>query len=511
MKKKYAFLLLISLLGIVFLNAQQLQLDTTYGVDGINNANVDLTVTYKYPDNKIIAVTKPTASYPSLMPTIRVHKYTEDGALDTTFGTNGIANYIATSFKDRFDMYGVTVQPDGKILTYGQTYQVGSTSYYYQFFICRFNENGTVDTNFGTNGIIKHSLNTFNQKRERFLDAVVDENNKITAVGYTEIDGYLDSNAVAMRFLSDGTVDTTFGTDGVMQFSPNTYDFFSKIYLLGPSTYMMVGGTNVTTTDRDAYILKITENGTFDNNFGTNGSITINFSAGLDSISKIFFLADNTMLAAGTSVGSVAFAKINANGTLDTSFNGDGMNTTYVPVPNHYPLTGGNIELLPDGKFILASTCKRNDDSTNNYDYGIARLNANTSLDTSFMTNGVYVDVVTGTNEFARGIYVQQDGKVLVLVNGRIYRYINFSPLTLTDVIANYTINLYPNPARDYFIINSDEQINEIEIYSIDGKLIQTITNLAENKIDVTHLISSLYFIKISNSKFSKTIKLIKQ
>jgi uncharacterized delta-60 repeat protein len=286
---------------------------------------------------------------------------------------------------------------------------------------------------------------------------------------------------------------------------------FNKIYLVGPSTYVMVGGTNITTTDRDTYILKINENGTFDQNFGTNGYITLNFSAGLDYISKIFFLPGNTMFATGTSVGSVAFAKITANGTLDTTFSGDGMNTTYVPVPNHYPLTGEHIEFLPDGKFILASTCKRNDDSTNNYDYGIARLNANTSLDTSFMTNGVYVDVVTGTNEYARGVYVQQDGKIIVLVNGRIYRYVNFSPLNVTDVDTNYIVNMFPNPASNYFTINTSESINEIEIYSNDGKLIQTTINLPEDKIDITHLSSGLYFVKINNSKNYKRLKLLIQ
>lgn len=508
MKKKYSFLLLTSLFSIAFLNAQQLQLDTTYGVNGINNTNLDLTVNYKYPDNKIVVVTKPNASYPSLMPTIKVNKYNEDGSIDTSFGTNGVANYTATNNRDRFDMYGITIQPDGKILTYGQTYQVGSTTYLYNFFICRFNENGSTDTTFGTNGIIKYSINTFNQKKERFLDAIVDENNKIIAVGYTEIDGYLDSNAVAMRFMPDGTVDTTFGANGVVEFSPNSYDFFNKIYLVEPSTYIMVGGTNVTATDRDVYLLKITENGDFHENFGTNGTLTINFSAGLDYISKIFFQPDQSMLVAGTSVGSVAFAKITENGTLDTSFSGDGMNTTYVPVPNHYPLTGEHIELLPDGKFILTSTCKRNDDSTNNYDYGIARLNANTTLDTSFMSNGVFVDVVTGTNEYARGIYVQQDGKVIVMVNGRIYRYVNFSPLSLTEINTNHTINLYPNPASDFFIINTEEPINTIEIYSYDGKLIQTYINLNDNKIDVNHLNSGLYFIKINHSS---TLKFLKQ
>ncbi|WP_333695874.1 T9SS type A sorting domain-containing protein [Flavobacterium sp.] len=510
MIKKYVILLTFSILNMFLLNAQQLQLDPTYGVNGINTANVDLTVTYKYPDNKIIAVTKPTVSYPSLLPTIKIYKYTENGTIDTSFGTNGIANYTATSFRDRFDMYGVTVQPDGKILTYGQTYQVGSTTYLYNFFICRFNENGTTDTSFGTNGIIKYSLNTFNQKKERFLDAVVDENNKIIAVGYTETDGFLDSNAVAMRFLPDGTVDTSFGTDGVFQFAPNTYDYFNKIYLVEPSTYIIVGGTNVTTTDRDVYVLKITENGTFHENFGTNGTLTLNFSAGLDYLYKIFFQPDQSMLAVGTSVGSVAFAKIHANGTLDTHFSGDGMNTTYVPVPNHYPLTGEHIELLPDGKFILASTCKRNDDSTNNYDYGIARLNANTTLDTSFMNNGVFVDVVTGTNEYARGIYVQQDGKVIVLVNGRIYRYVNFSTLNIAEVNASTDIYLHPNPAKDNFTIISKEAIQDIEIYSNDGKLIQRNVNVSDNTIAISHLKSGLYFVKIKNYKSIKTLKLIK-
>ena len=75
-------------------------------------------------------------------------RYNSDGTLDTSFGTNGIVtNSGINQGKD------VVIQPDGKILVTGNP-----TNTRVEFGVARFNSNGSLDTSFGTNGIASHSI-----------------------------------------------------------------------------------------------------------------------------------------------------------------------------------------------------------------------------------------------------------------------------------------------------------------------------------------------------------------
>jgi hypothetical protein len=83
----------------------------------------------------------------------------------------------------------------------------------------------------------------------------------------------------------------------------------------------------------------------------------------------------------------------------------------------------------------------------------------------------------------------------------------NESSPTLFENSKKNDFALFPNPvANTIFIKNSDKQINTLVIYSIFGQ--EVITKKNTNKMDVSHLKSGLYFVKINNNQ---TIKFIKQ
>lgn len=507
----YYFLLFINSISI----AQPFNLDVTYGNSGINNTNVSLETSIILNDNKILVPYKLSPSYPYSSPAIGIRKFNSDGTLDMSFGTNGVGLYTPTSFADRFEIYGVKVQPDGKIVIVGQTHTVGGFAYYYNFFIFRFNSNGTTDTTFGTNGLVKYSINTFNTLRERFLDVAIDNNNRIIAVGYTTADVDSKTDALAIRFDSNGVLDTTFATNGVLKLNIPDSDYFSQIHILDDSKILLIGGTTLTSTNQDFLIAKIDDLGVFDTTFGTNGKSSIDFNLGVDSPSKLFFKPNDKMMIVGTSTintlsSRAAFAQINSDGSLDNSFSTDGKNVTYIPVPNHYNIGAPFIDVLPDNKYIITSTTKRNDNSTNNYDYAVARINEDTTLDNSFSNNGVYVNVITATNEYARNIYVQSDGKIVVLVNGTIYRYLGSTVLT-NQVFNNETdrITIFPNPFNEIIQIKSLDELKKIEVFDIQGKKIRE-QNIDLEQIVLSSLENGIYFLKITTENqviYKKIIK----
>jgi uncharacterized delta-60 repeat protein len=404
-------------------------------------------------------------------------------------------------FKDRFEIYNLIKQPDGKIIIAGQTHQVGGFVYYYNFFLFRFNADGTADNTFGTNGLVIYSINTTAQFRERFLDLALDSSNRIVAVGFTTADIDEKNNAVAIRFLPNGSIDPAFATNGVLELNFANSDFFNHIYFTDNNALLITGAT-VQSPNQNMFIAKIDDTGTFDNTFGNNGMTTIDFGSGSSfSPTKIFFKPNDKLMVVGTSTSDLgsraAFVQLNSDGSLDTSFSTDGKNLTVIPVPNHYSIGAPYVALMPDNKYLIASTTKRNDDSSNNFDFAVARIKEDTTLDFSFESSGVFVNVVTGTNEFVRGLFIQSDAKALVFVNGTIRRYIVDGLLSITEPESSTNnLTVAPNPFKDKIELMTTREIQKVDIYNIEGKLLKTVRSLFD-EIDLADLEKGIYLVKI--------------
>ena len=81
---------------------------------------------------------------------------------------------------------------------------------------------------------------------------------------------------------------------------------------------------------------------------------------------------------------------------------------------------------------------------------------------------------------------------------------------TFTKELAETNIELYPNPARDYMVVMSSDNIESYTIFNLSGeKVIQGIPN--SSTINVTDLQSGLYFILFESKEGRKTSKFVKQ
>lgn len=74
---------------------------------------------------------------------------------------------------------------------------------------------------------------------------------------------------------------------------------------------------------------------------------------------------------------------------------------------------------------------------------------------------------------------------------------------TNTDVInpTLEAISIYPNPAKNYFELNSIQNVDQISIYSIDGKMVKNFRSITSNKMDISDLNQGSYVIKIHRGK----------
>ena len=133
-------------------------------------------------------------------------RYTPDGRLDGTFGSNGTT---IGDFGHGGIAEAVVVQPDGKLLVAGNA--IGD------FALARFDADGSQDLAFGTGGLVTTDFGPLvgnTPATDYAHDLAVDTDGSIVVVGTTEFGG--GSDFAIARYDSDGDLDPGFGTDGLL-------------------------------------------------------------------------------------------------------------------------------------------------------------------------------------------------------------------------------------------------------------------------------------------------------
>jgi hypothetical protein len=194
--------------------------------------------------------------------------------------------------------------------------------------------------------------------------------------------------------------------------------------------------------------------------------------------------------------GGLAFAKLDANGILDTSFSGDGINLTNIAVPNHFTIGAENypgissdlIKQMPNGDYISCMTVRQ----SNSYNYIIAQLNENTTLDTAFMSNGYLLNDVTAW-DWARFAHLQSDNKLVVMVSAILYRYQDYIALTSPEVQTVLPV-MYPNPTKAS--LDLGQTYDEVILFDALGK--QVFSRNQVETLDLSSLEAGVYYVQVA-------------
>jgi uncharacterized delta-60 repeat protein len=322
-------------------------------------------------DSKIVIAG--VAGYPSQSPTFLVARYNADGSLDTSFGTGG---YTATGFpKGPAHAQAVAIQSDGKILAAGYEYYAtvkGALSTY-NFAMARYNANGTLDTTFGNNGeVVTPGMGTASS-------IVVQKDGKI--LGFSN-SGYGTGGGIItlVRYNTNGTLDTTFGNGGELVTNITRY----STQLIQPDgKFVFAWQTSSKVGNFQFEIARLNADGTTDSSFGSGGAVyTNNFS-----VSTAALQADGKIVVSGLEApsGNFGLIRYNADGTLDTTFGTSGNGIVTVPQPGSLNAGGGKqLEVQSDGKIVAISYFTNSAPGA----FGAVRVNADGTLDTSYGNGG---------------------------------------------------------------------------------------------------------------------------
>ncbi|QKZ24724.1 calcium-binding protein [Streptomyces chartreusis] len=322
-------------------------------------------------------------------------RHNADGSVDTSFG--GGDGEVVTDFENGNDVaQRVAIQPDGKIVVAGRHQETDDEfAGCCWFTVARYNADGSVDTSFGGgDGWVSPGLAG---GAEEAVGVAVQPDGRIVAGAYAG--GWF----AVLRYLSDGTPDSTFGGgDGLTMtaFSDTGGGGASaQDMILQPNGKIVMAGS-AGESFFDFAVARYNPDGSPDTTFSGDGKVTTDLG-GYNWGETVAVQSTGRIIVGGQSADRFALVRYNVDGSRDTAFGTGGVATT------DFGGTAGVNDLVvqPDDRIVAAG-------SGSPGDFLLARFNADGTLDTGFGTGG-RATTDFGAGDRANALALQTDGKAI--------------------------------------------------------------------------------------------------
>jgi uncharacterized delta-60 repeat protein len=273
-------------------------------------------------------------------------RYTADGTLDSSFGVNGktTTDFIANAMA----LHG------NKIVVAGYTSNYPNTD----FALARYSADGNLDSSFGVNGrVVTNFYGSGDYFSTEIANAIALQGDKIIVAGYIGNPYNRITDFALARYSANGTLDSSFGVNGLVTTNFGEIDHANAIVLQGDKI-IAAGHTSYTESDYPVFALaRYTADGTLDASFGANGKVTTDF---FYSYANAIMLQREKIVVGGSFQGTLVRYK--GDGTLDSSFGVNGIVANDISV-NSIALQGDKI-ITGGGSMLVRYTADGNLDSS---------------------------------------------------------------------------------------------------------------------------------------------------
>lgn len=383
---------------VSFSIAQSGALDPSFGAHGI--VKTDMGALYKYNSYTRQVLVKPDGSiyiicnYPTF-----ISKRLPNGSIDSSYGVSGYSRAIS------YNEGCAAFQPDGKIVIVGQDYKSRG--------IARFNTNGSIDSTFGKFGIqnIAFSPSSVTVKTDGKIDVV----------------GGNNTGFIVAQFNTNGSIDNTFYGNGqaiadfVFKMPPDRGGSDSIVMPTGTATTVAIqpdgkilaGGYVQTESGINFAIARFNINGSLDNTFDNDGKQSTSFGSGSGFSYSMALQSDGKIILAGytsslTANYNFALMRFKVNGSLDSSFNGNGKQTANLG--GVYITIGNSVAIQKNGKIVVGGYTLNGAKN----DFAVTRFNSNGSADNSFGNSAIVITDINNSENYAGSVAIQADDKILL-------------------------------------------------------------------------------------------------
>lgn len=270
---------------------------------------------------------------------VLVSRHLTSGKLDAGFGDGGLASGGMGEGYTR----GIAMQPDGKILVVGY----GGSYVDYDAWVMRLEADGKRDASFGSAGLKKVDWGTWDDQAQ----AIAWRDGKIYLAGSAKPHGFALS-----RLDAEGAPDPTFGNSGHVLVSSE--DEAKGLAIDAEGRVLLAGGQRV---------LRFLPDGTLDSSFGSAGTVLL---AGQE-LHAVGIQPDGKILLAGSQDGAASLTRLQADGTPDTGFASQGRAKV---AASDGAAVGHALLVQPDGRIVVAGKAFKNKDKSGHDDFMLLRF-----------------------------------------------------------------------------------------------------------------------------------------
>jgi len=394
-------------------------LDVSFGVGGGLRTNFGGTYDWAFataiqPDGRILAagVSDAKGTYD-----FALARYTSTHDLDPSFGHNGV---VLTDFGHSYDWaYALALQPDGRIVVAGVSDVSGSKD----FALARYNPDGTPDFGFGKNG--RTTLGLRSLTTDIIHGIVIQPDGKIVAAGVTYEDVVTlrpHGDFMVARFQPDGRPDLSFGVGGVTttDFSGESYDEPYAVVLQPDGKIVLGGYTNsgggpgVLFGADQLALARYMPDGLLDPTFGREGKVVFDGGSIDERLLALALAPDGSLIAGGYTNGErrgdLLLARLWPDGSLDRQFGNTGKGFSINDLGTNSERIS-SLVLEPNGKIVAGGQTAVSD----NADFAVFRYDPRGFFDTSFGRAGVATFDFGGREDRIHAIALQPDGKIVAV------------------------------------------------------------------------------------------------
>lgn len=368
------------------------------GFGALTDSNYHFTAVGSQSDGKMLVAT------PYNNGAFRLYRFNQDGTDDNTFGADPATNWALSPSTD-YNQFVSKILVDGHDRVWVLFTAGGSNGAYG---VARYLANGQIDTSFGLNGLRTKSVSSASNP----MDMAFAPDGSVIVTGHSTTLPSTNWDCVALRFTSNGTFDTTFGSAGVFKLNlGSTYDACNGVAIeqlpTGDYSIYLAGGSRVSGQSY-ATIVRLTSTGILDTSFATSGNqfwknlfiqpLTENRAYqmnGTDGITDIKFY-DGKLYAIIQGIdpfqsykGTVGIFSLNTDGTYNTEFGNAGGRLHVLGGTSCKPLEIERVKDLFDQTHLFVAVNKENTDTGNRALF--LNLRADGSLDMATSTNGLLI------------------------------------------------------------------------------------------------------------------------
>ena len=377
--------------------AAQGGLDTTFGTNGIVTTQVGANTNYVnslaiQPDGKIIAV----GSAGGMM---GVRRYNSDGAPDTAF------NGAVTAVQVVGDALGVALQADGKIVVVGNNGNPANVD----IKVIRYNTNGALDSTFDGDGIVETPIGG---SSDVAFAVKIQPDGKILVSGRSDSDPVFVNSFAIVRYNTNGSLDTTFDTDGiVIVLGPG--NAITDSMALQSDGKIVIAHNYYTGSAYALTVLRYESDGSPDTSFDNDGRVLTTVGTNVEQ-AYVAIQKDGKIVVACSSYTSNAagydfwVVRYNTDGSTDDTFGNSGLVVTPIGAGAAFDMPR-SIAIQANGKIVVGGKSPNG----SNLDFVAVRYNRNGSLDMKWGTGGVVRTDLGGSSEAMNAVAIQTNGRII--------------------------------------------------------------------------------------------------